>query len=104
MNEAYDYIDFRNQNHSTFSKLRRIDRRDYPEEAVREALLNLLVHREYSFRSSSFISIYADRIELHCVTDFCLKENEKCENATKHITVFFAYISINDENKKRKEA
>ena len=38
MNEAYDYIDFRNQNHSTFSKLRRIDRRDYPEEAVREAL------------------------------------------------------------------
>lgn len=63
MNEAYDYIDFRNQNHSTFSKLRRIDRRDYPEEAVREALLNLLVHREYSFRASSFISIYADRIE-----------------------------------------
>ena len=62
MNEAYDYIDFRNQNHSTFSKLRRIDRRDYPEEAVR-ALLNLLVHREYSFRASSFISIYADRIE-----------------------------------------
>ena len=39
------------------------DRRDYPEEAVREALLNLLVHREYSFRASSFISIYADRIE-----------------------------------------
>lgn len=63
MNEAYDYIDFRNQNHSTFLKLHRIDRRDYPEAAVREALLNLLVHREYSFRASSFISIYSDRIE-----------------------------------------
>ena len=37
MNEAYDYIDFRNQNHSTFLKLHRIDRRDYPEAAVREA-------------------------------------------------------------------
>lgn len=63
MNEVYDYIDFRNQTHSTFQKLRRIDRRDYPETAVREALLNSLVHREYSFRASTLISLYADRIE-----------------------------------------
>ena len=63
MNEAYDFIDFRNQTHSTFDKLYRIDRRDYPETAVREALLNLLVHREYSFRASTFISLYADRLE-----------------------------------------
>lgn len=55
MEEVYDYIDFRNQTHSTFSKLRRIDKRDYPETAVREALLNLLVHREYSFSASTFI-------------------------------------------------
>jgi len=63
MNDVYDFIDFRNQTHSSFEKLRRIDRRDYPEVAVREALLNLLVHREYSFRASTFISIYTDRIE-----------------------------------------
>ena len=63
MNEVYDYIDFRNQTHSSFQKLRRIDQRDYPETAVREALLNLLVHCEYSFRASTFISLYADRIE-----------------------------------------
>lgn len=63
MNEVYDFIDFRNQTHSTFEKLHRIDRRDYPEVAVREALLNLLVHREYSFRASAFVSIYTDRIE-----------------------------------------
>ena len=63
MNETYDFIDFRNQTHSTFDKLYRIDRRDYPETAVREALLNLLVHREYSFRTSTFISLYADRLE-----------------------------------------
>ena len=63
MDETYDFIDFRNQTHSTFDKLYRIDRRDYPETAVREALLNLLVHREYSFRASSFISLYADRLE-----------------------------------------
>lgn len=63
MNEVYAYIDFRNQTQATFDKLRRIDTRDYPETAVREALLNLLVHRDYSFRSGAFISIYADRIE-----------------------------------------
>lgn len=63
MDEVYEYIDFRNQTHSTFEKLRRIDQRDYPEVAVREALLNLLVHRVYSFRASTIISIYTDRIE-----------------------------------------
>ena len=63
MDEVYDYIDFRNQIHSSFQKLYRIDQRDYPETAVREALLNLLIHREYSYRASSFVNLYADRIE-----------------------------------------
>ena len=63
MNEVYDFIDFRNQTHATIKKLLRIDVRDYPEIAVREALLNLLVHRDYSFSASALISIYADRLE-----------------------------------------
>lgn len=63
LNEAYDYIDFHNQTHATFQKLLRIDIRDYPEVAVREALLNSLVHRDYSFRASTLISIYDDRME-----------------------------------------
>ena len=63
MNEVYDYIDFHNQTHATFNKLLRIDTRDYPEVSVREALLNSLVHRDYSFRASTLISIYDDRIE-----------------------------------------
>lgn len=63
MNEVYDFIDFRNQIRATIERLYRIDLRDYPEIAVREALLNLLVHREYSFSASALISIYADRME-----------------------------------------
>lgn len=63
MNEVYDFIDFRNQTRATINKLLRTDVRDYPETAVREALLNLLVHRDYSFSASALISIYADRIE-----------------------------------------
>ena len=64
LNEVYDYIDFHNQTHATFQKLLRIDTRDYPEIAVREALLNSLVHRDYSFRASTLVSIYDDRIEI----------------------------------------
>lgn len=63
MNEVYDFIDFRNQTRATIEKLYRVDVRDYPEVAVREALLNLLVHRDYSFSASAFINIYEDRIE-----------------------------------------
>jgi len=63
MNEAYDFIDFHNQTRATIEKLLRIDVRDYPEIAVREALLNLIVHRDYSFSASALIGIYADRIE-----------------------------------------
>ena len=63
LGEAYDYIDFHNQTHATFQKLLRVDTRDYPEVAVREALLNSLVHRDYSFHASTLISVYDDRIE-----------------------------------------
>ena len=55
MNEVYDFIDFRNQTRATIEKLLRIDVRGYPEIAVREALLNLLVHRDHSFSSSALI-------------------------------------------------
>lgn len=63
MNEVYDFIDFRNQTRATVEKLVRIDVLDYPKIAVRETLLNLLVHRDYSFSASALINIYADRME-----------------------------------------
>ncbi|MGN1456361.1 MAG: ATP-binding protein, partial [Acutalibacteraceae bacterium] len=37
--------------------------RSYPQEAIREALLNSVVHREYSFSSSTLISIFDEKIE-----------------------------------------
>ena len=61
--DRYSYLDMRNQTKATFDGLYRIDTRDYPEDALREALLNALVHRDYSFRASTIVSVYADRIE-----------------------------------------
>jgi ATP-dependent DNA helicase RecG len=62
--EVYDFIDRYNRNRSEINGLHRIDKRDYPPETVREALLNALVHRDYSFSDSTLISIFDDRIEL----------------------------------------
>ena len=63
MEELYAYLDMRNQTKASFEGLYRIDTRSYPEEALREALMNSLVHREYSYSASTLVSVYDDRIE-----------------------------------------
>lgn len=62
--EAYSFIDLANQLHSTFEGLNRIDRRDYSEAAIRETLLNAVIHRDYSFSGSTLISMFNDRMEI----------------------------------------
>ncbi|MCL1791825.1 MAG: putative DNA binding domain-containing protein [Peptococcaceae bacterium] len=63
INDVYNYLDLNNKTTATFDKLLRIDNRDYPESALREALLNAVVHREYSSSGSILIKIFSDRIE-----------------------------------------
>ena len=63
MEDAHAVLDMHNHNHARVEGLYREDRRDYPESALREALLNALVHRDYAFSSSTLISIFDDRIE-----------------------------------------
>ncbi|MBP3476593.1 MAG: putative DNA binding domain-containing protein [Lachnospiraceae bacterium] len=63
LEEAFSYIDRYNRTRAEFSGLDRVDMRDYPVEAVREALLNAIVHRDYSFSGPTLISIFEDRIE-----------------------------------------
>ena len=64
LTDAYKTIDFYNGTKATFHDLLRTDERDYPEDAVREALLNAIVHRDYSFSGSTFINLYSDRLEI----------------------------------------
>lgn len=63
MADCYEYLDLNNPTSATFEGLYRNDHRDFPENAVREALLNSLVHRDYSYSASTLISIYSDRME-----------------------------------------
>jgi ATP-dependent DNA helicase RecG len=63
LEDVYLYLDTFNHTHAEVRGLLRQDTRDYPEEALREALLNALVHRDYAFSSSTLVSIFYDRIE-----------------------------------------
>ncbi len=62
--DVYKLIDFYNGTKASFHDLIRTDMRDYPEDAIREALLNAIVHRDYSFSGSTLINIYSDRLEI----------------------------------------
>lgn len=44
--------------------MKRIDQRDYPVQAIREALLNALIHREYGLGGYTLISMFDDRLEI----------------------------------------
>ncbi len=63
LEEVYQFINLLNKTKATFSGLDRTDMRDYPEEAVRESLLNSIVHRDYSFSGSNLVNIYENRME-----------------------------------------
>lgn len=63
LSDAYEYIKKSNKIRSEFKGLRRIDMFDYPENALREVLINNIVHKNYSFSGSTLISIFDDRIE-----------------------------------------
>ena len=63
MKDLYDHIDRFNRIRAEFPGLKRVDTRDYPPEALREAMLNAIVHRDYSYSASTFVSIFDDRIE-----------------------------------------
>ncbi len=63
LDDAYEFISLNNHFESTFEKLKRVDDPDYPPFAIREALINTVVHRDYDYSGSTLINIFDDRIE-----------------------------------------
>lgn len=63
LENTFDYLKLCNRTEIAFKGLERIEKQDYPEEALREALLNALVHRDYSFSGSIIINVNDDRME-----------------------------------------
>lgn len=63
MRSAFDFLSLTNNLAATFSGLDRIEQHDYPEEAIREAILNAIIHRDYAFSGSIIVNLYDDRAE-----------------------------------------
>lgn len=63
LEDTFNYLMLCNRTEATFKGLERIEKQDYPEEALREALLNALVHRDYSFSGSIIINVNNERME-----------------------------------------
>ena len=63
VNDAFEYIQLHNGTSTFFNGLSRVEMTEYPAYAIREALINAAVHRDYSFSTSILIHIFDDRIE-----------------------------------------
>lgn len=64
MENVFEYIMLNNKTKSIFSGIDRIDISDYPEAAIREALLNAVVHRDYGFSGSIIVNINSKGIDI----------------------------------------
>lgn len=65
LREVFQFLDFYNKTQATFNGMDRTDQRDYPEDALREALLNSIIHRDYVFSGSTIINMFEDHIEFN---------------------------------------
>lgn len=64
VNETFAYIDLYNKNKGKIVGLERLDTKDYPEYAIRESLLNAVIHRDYNFTGSILVSLFDDHFEI----------------------------------------
>lgn len=63
LDDVFQYLMLCNRTTATFKGLERIEKPDYPEAALREALLNALVHRDYSYSGSIIINVNDEKLE-----------------------------------------
>lgn len=64
LENVLNYLDFYNKTYATIEGLKRNDKRDYSSKAIRESILNAIIHRDYSFSGSILIRLFDNRLEI----------------------------------------
>ena len=63
--QAWDFVRRNTTPSSYLDGMRRVDRWEYPESVIREAVVNALVHRDYTIAGSDIsLTVYSDRLEI----------------------------------------
>lgn len=63
--KAWDFVRYNTQPVARLERGRRVERWEYPEEVIRESVINALVHRDYSIAGTDImLAIYSDRLEI----------------------------------------
>lgn len=63
LEQIFDYLEFRNETSGIITVPYRIETRSYPDDALREAVLNMVMHRDYGSPAINKASVFDDRIE-----------------------------------------
>ena len=66
VDQAWDFVRRNTAPTARLERARRVDDWEYPEDVIREAVVNALVHRDYSIAGTDvMLAVYADRLEIH---------------------------------------
>ena len=65
VDQTWDFVRRNTDPSAHLEGARRVDRWEYPEDVIREAVVNALVHRDYSVAGTDvMLCIFADRLEI----------------------------------------
>ena len=70
LEEAESYLKLNNKVSGKIQGMERVDNYDYPEESIREVLLNTIAHRNYEIPGSTLIHIFTNRFNRNIKTFF----------------------------------
>lgn len=62
--DVFEYLNLYNAKSAHFEGLQRIEQEKFPSYALREALINAVTHRDYSFSGSILIHLFQDHLEM----------------------------------------
>ena len=99
VDDVSSYLDLINKVEGRIVGLERIDTKDYPDFALRESLLNAVIHRDYNFNGSIMISIFDSNCKIlslgSLINGISLKDIYKGVSETRNPNLANIFFRLN---------